>query len=786
MIDRDSHNPLNIAFISTYPPRQCGIATFTADLYNSIKSYYNLKRRNDCKDCLQVIALNNASKEYTYGDDVSFTIRTQNKDDYSQAANFINLSSIDVVCLQHEFGIFGGKDGENVLTLVETLEKPIVTVLHTVLKTPTAGQLKTLKRICERSAVVVVLAQKAISLLQDIYDVPKEKIIKIHHGTPDLPFLDTSYYKEQFQAEGKKVLLTFGLLSPNKGIEYVISALPDVVRRFPDTLYFILGATHPEVKKLHGEKYRLTLEKMVQYKGLRDNVTFFNEYVTMEQLMRFIMVADIYINPYVNREQISSGTLAYALACGKAIISTPYWYAEELLASNRGYLVPFRSDEAISKGLIELLRDETLRNRMRKHSYEYGRQMIWEKVAKTYTHTFELALHNYRDSKLHLVRQKSTGKNISIPDIKLAHLRKLTDNTGLFQHAVYSLPDRLQGYCTDDNARALIVAAMNWHLLKNENVIPLINVYLGFLNHAYNSKNQRMRNFMSYDRRWTESVGSEDSHGRTVLALGYTIAYPPDDTVVGLANHLFKQTVGITPSFTSPRAWAHAIMGSLYYIKRFRGDTEAMGIIEELGNRLLGLFETVAREGWYWGEEIVTYDNARLPQALIAAGNHLKDERMLTVGLKALDWLIDIQTDPKKKHLSIIGNNGWYQYGKEKARFDQQPLEASALIDACYQAFITTKDIRWYRYMNWAFSWFLGNNDIGQAMYNPATGSCYDGLQPGSINQNQGGESTLSFLLALHLMQQLANYAAVKEIAKDAGKRTSPAPKSKEPFTGHI
>ncbi len=786
MINRSFHNPLNTAFIATYPPRQCGIATFTTDLYSSIKTFYNLDRRGDCKNNLQVIALNNDSKKYDYGDEVSFTIRAQNKSDYRQAANFINLSPVDVVCLQHEFGIFGGKDGENVIPLIDALEKPVVTTLHTVLEKPTPGQLKTLKRICDSSTSVVVLAEKAISLLRDVYHVPGEKIIKIHHGTPDLPFLDTSYYKEQFRAEGKTVILTFGLLSPNKGIEYVISALPEVVEKFPDTLYFILGATHPEVRKLYGEEYRRSLEKLVTDKGLEDNVIFFNEYVTMERLMQFIMVADIYINPYVNKEQISSGTLAYALACGKAIVSTPYWYAEELLAEGRGSLVPFRNDGAIGKALIELLGDETLRNRMRKYSYEYGRQMIWEKVASAYTCTFEQALHNYRNSKPRLVRKKDAGENITIPDIKLEHLRNLTDDTGLFQHALYSIPDRYRGYCTDDNARALIVTAMHWHLLKDKNVIPLINVYLSFLNHAYNNETQRMRNFMSYDRRWMENIGSEDSHGRTILALGYTVAYPPNDGVLGLASHLFRQTVGITPSFTSPRAWAHTIMGSLYYIKRFSGDTEVIGIINGLSNRLLDLFKAVAEKEWYWCEEIVTYDNARLPQALIAAGDHLKDEKMLDVGLKALDWLIDVQRDPEKEHLSIIGNNGWYRRGKEKARFDQQPLEVTALIDACYQALIATKDIRWYKYMNWAFSWFFGNNDIGQVMYNPATGSCYDGLQPGRVNQNQGGESVVSFLLALHQMQQLINYAAAKKIIKSAGQRMSALSKSEERLADHI
>lgn len=771
MVAHNSANNLKIAFIATYSPRQCGIATFTADLINSLNAFYSADNHNDdCQNYLQVIALNNNSEEYNYGNEVSFKIRAPYQSDYRQAADFINLSSVDVVCLQHEFGIFGGEDGNNIIPLLNALKKPVVTTLHTVLEEPTDGQLKTLKRICERSTFIVVLAQKAITLLQKIYEVPKEKIVKIDHGTPDLSFLDPFYYKEQFQAEGENVLLTFGLLGPNKGIEYVIDALPEVVQEFPDTLYFVLGATHPEVKRQYGEQYRHSLEKMVRERDLQDNVVFYNQYVSIEHLLQFIMAADIYLTPYISKEQISSGTLAYALACGKAIVSTPYWYAEELLADQRGCLVPFCNSKAISEALIKLLKNETLRNRMRKSAYEYGRQMVWPKVAKTYAALFEQALFNYRSAKTRTIRKEKVDEDsIVIPDVNLNYLRILTDDTGLFQHAVFSTPDRFHGYCTDDNARALIVAVMNWHLFKNKNIIPLIHVYLSFLNHAFNDQNQRIRNFMSYSRQWLEEAGSEDSHGRTIWALGYTLAYPPNDSVSGLANSLFKQAVGITASFTSPRAWAYTILGSLYYLKRFRGDTETLSIVETLSQKLLGLFRTTAREEWFWCEEIVTYDNARLPQALIAAGDYLADEKMLATGLKALNWLIAIQTDPIKKYLSIVGNNGWYRHGEEKARFDQQPLEVAALLDACYQAYIATKKIDWHKYMVWAFNWFFGNNELRQVVYNFTTGGCYDGLEPGGVNQNQGGESIVSFLLALHRMHQTAGHIAVEDVEKSIG-----------------
>lgn len=763
MVNLDSTDHLRIAFVSTYPPRKCGIATFTADLFDSIQDCYDEDSYSEDQDYLQVIALNGDANDYDYDDEVSFKIKASHEDDYLQAADFINLLPVDVVCLQHEYGIFGGEDGNNIIYFLNALKKPVVTTLHTILEEPSTGQLKTLKEICDRSNMVVVLAQKAITLLRDVYDVPAEKIVKIHHGAPDLPFLDTSYYKEQFRAKGKKVILTFGLLGPNKGIEYAIAALPEVVREFPDTVYFILGATHPKVKRRQGEEYRQSLEKMVKDLKLEGNVVFYNQYVSMEHLMQFIMATDIYLNPYVNKEQISSGTLTYALACGKAVVSTPYWYAEELLAGGRGRLVPFRNSKGISEALLELLRNETMRDQMRKTSYKYGRRMIWCKVAQDYIRTFEQAALGGRSVKASTERKQ----NIILPDVDLTHLRILTDGTGLFQHAIFSTPNRFHGYCADDNARALIVSLMNWHLYKNKSIIPLVHVYLSFLHYAFDYKNQRVRNFMSYSRRWLEEVGSEDSHGRTVWALGYAMAYPACDSVLGHAGCLFKQAIGITPSFTSPRAWAYSVLGSLHCLKCFGGDVEVKSVVEDLSQNLLKLLDSMSQEEWLWFEEIVAYDNARLPQALIAAGDYLADEKMLNTGLKVLDWLINIQTDPVKKHLSLVGNSGWYWRGGEKARFDQQPLEVAALVDACYQAYLATKKASWCKKMKWAFSWFLGNNDIGQAVCNPATGGCFDGLRPQGVNQNQGGESTVSFLLALHQMHRLARRSASNGIEKE-------------------
>ena len=759
--------PLKVAFISTYPPRRCGIATYTADLTDNFRKIYSEGQSNGEQNYFEVIALNNTPQGYQYDREVSFHIRDQHRGDYQRAADFINVSPIDVVCLQHEFGIFGGEDGSYIIHLLRSLKKPVVTTFHTILAEPTPGQKKTFTRICELSTLVVVQAQMAVRLLEQVYDVPASKIVMIPHGAPDVPFLDSSFYKDRFQAEGRTLLLTFGLLGPNKGIEYAIAALEKVAGKYPEVLYIVLGATHPEIKRRYGEQYRHQLEQLVREKGLQKQITFYNQYVSLERLIEFLVATDIYLTPYVNKDQITSGTLAYALACGKVIVSTPYWYAQELLADGRGCLVPFRDSEALADKLIELLGDEAMRSRMRKLSYQYGRKMIWREVARNYAAAFEKALLEYSSVGKKSVQSLAVTESAVLPEIRLNHLRAMTDDTGLFQHALYTVPNRGHGYCIDDNARALIVTVMNWRLFKDEQIRPLFRTYLSFLLDAYNRDAGRMRNFLSYQRRWQEEVGSEDSHGRSIWALGYTIAYPPDDSLLGLITRLFKQLLLPVDSFISPRAWAFTIIGALYYLKRFGGDPEVRKLLVNLSGQLCQQFSEYATEEWFWLEEIVTYDNARIPQALIGAGSYLQEQQILQTGLCALNWLISIQTNPAGGQLSLVGNNGWYRRGGEKAPFDQQPLDAAAMVAACTQAYLATGEPRWQIAMDWSFNWFFGNNDTHQTLYDFSSGGCYDGLMPGGVNMNQGGESTLSLLLALHEMHLTSHqgYAGVGEVA---------------------
>ncbi len=757
--------PTRAAFISTYPPRKCGIATFTEDIFNNLKQVYSSGNRMENQhDYLQVIAMNDSPDGYTYGKDVSFSIREQYREDYRRAADYINLSPIDLVCLQHEFGIFGGEEGSYILQLLGRLKKPVVTTLHTIPENPLPSRKKTLEQVCSYSTMIVVIAHKAVQLLQEVYGIPSEKIVMIPHGAHDVPFLDSSYYKEQFKAEGRQVILTFGLIDENKGIEYVIDALPEVVQRFPQVLFLVLGATHPGIKKLYGEKYRYSLQKRVREKNLAEHVVFHNQYVSLEQLIQFLVAADIYVTPYLGKERISSGTLAYALACGKAIISTPYNYAEELIGEDRGLFVPFEDSQSMAEKLILLLEDENLRNRLRKNAYQFGRNMVWKEVANKYALLFEGAVYDF-GCLLNPAPGESTTliEQAVLPDVNLNHLRALTDDTGLFKKALYTIPDRFHGYTTDDNARALAVAIMNYHLFQDKSVLPLIQTYFSFLNFALDKERGRMRSHMSYERQWLDKVGTEDSHGRSIWALGYAVAHPPDESVLGLAVTLFHETIDAAFNFKYPRAWAYTIKGTLEYMERFGGEARMHKLIVTLSQNLFNLFTNNASSEWFWGEDKLTYDNPCLCEALIAAGQYMENKEMVEMGLKSLEWLISVQTDPGYGHPSFIGCRQWYRRGGKKSRFDQQPIEATALVDACYRAYLATNDSYWRRMMDWAFNWYFGNNDIHQVVYDFSTGGCFDGLQPAELIHNQGGEAVVSYLLALHRMHQLSHQQALHD-----------------------
>jgi glycosyltransferase involved in cell wall biosynthesis len=731
-----------IGFIGNYLPRQCGIATFTTDLCEAIAAEYG------GTTCI-ALPVNDLEGGYAYPTRVRFELTEKDINSYLRAADFLHTNNVDLVCLQHEYGIFGGRAGSHILALLRELRMPIVTTLHTILQTPDPDQRRVLEEVAALSDRLVVMSNRGAEFLQEIYHVPPEKIDLIPHGIPDVPFVDPSFHKDLFGVEGKIVLLSFGLLSANKGIENVIAALPTILARYPNVVYIILGATHPHVLRHDGETYRLSLQWMAQEKGVEGQVIFYNRFVSLEELIKFISAADIYITPYLNPAQIVSGTLAYTLGAGKTVISTPYWYAEEMLAEERGALVPFRDPAALSQQVINLLDNEAKRHAMRKRAYLYGRTMIWPQVARGYMKSFERARVERRHFTPPGVSVKADKYPGDLPPLKLDHLRHMADETGMLQHAIFTVPNYHEGYCTDDNARALMVSTL-LEELGHEEALELASRYLAFVWYAFNAETGRFRNFMDYQRHWLEERGSDDSYGRALWALGTVLGRSNTPALHSMAGWLFEQALPAILDTTSPRAWAFSLIGIHEYLERFAGDRMAGRVREELAGRLLKLYQSHRSDQWRWYEEVLTYCNAALPHALLMCGQSMPNKAMTEAGLESLSWLADLQrAEEAGGHFVPIGSNGFYQQGGKRARFDQQPVEAQAMVSACLEAARITGDKRWRKEARRAFEWFLGRNDLNLPIYDPMTGGCRDGLHPDRANENQGAESTLAFLQAL-------------------------------------
>lgn len=730
-----------LAFIGNYLPRLCGIATFTTDLCEAVADTYS------GTTCI-ALPVNDIEAGYPYPSRVRFELAEKDVESYRRAADFLNINNVDLVSLQHEYGIFGGRAGSHILTLLRELRMPLVTTLHTILRDPDPDQKRVLEEVAALSDRLVVMSARGAEFLREIYGVVPEKIDLIPHGIPDVPFGDPSYNKDVFGVEGKIVLLSFGLLSASKGIENVISALPAILARHPNVVYIVLGATHPHVVKHEGETYRLSLQWLAQEKGVEGQVIFYNRFVSLEELVEFIGVADIYITPYLNEAQITSGTLAYTLGAGKAVVSTPYWYAEEMLAEGRGVLVPFRDPAALAEHVNHLLDNETQRHAMRKKAYLFGREMIWPQVASRYMDSFLSARAEHRHFAQTEFAVKPLGQRPGeLPPLKLDHLNTMTDETGMLQHAIFTVPNYHEGYCIDDNARALMVSAL-LEALGNEHAMERGSRYLAFIWYAFNAETERFRNFMDYQRRWMEESGSDDSHGRTLWALGTVLGRSHTSAMHSMAGWVFEQALPAILETTSPRAWAFAIMGIQEYLQRFGGDRRANQVREELSRRLLTLYQDHRSDEWRWFENRLTYCNAALPHALLLCGEAMSDSSMIESGLESLTWLTDLQrTDAG--YFIPIGSNGFYTQGGERARFDQQPVEAQAMVSACLEAFRITTEEHWSREARRVFDWFLGRNDLNMPIYDPTTGGCRDGLHPDRVNENQGAESTLAFLQAL-------------------------------------
>jgi len=746
--------PNRIAVVGNYLPRRCGIATFTTDLCDALHAEYGTTE-------LLALPVNDTEEGYAYPARVRFELSEDNLASYRQAADFLNFSNVDLVCLQHEYGIFGGRAGAHILELLRRLRMPFATTLHTVLREPNPDQRRVLEEIATLSDRVIVMSKQSSEILQEVFKVPADKIDLIPHGIPDLPFTDPSFYKDGFGTEGKEVLLTFGLLSPNKGIENVIKALPQILARHSNVVYMVSGVTHPHILRREGDKYRQSLQSLAKELGVEASVIFRNRFVSPQEMVELIGAADIYITPYKHKAQVVSGTLAYALSAGKAIISTPYLHAVELLDDERGALVPFDDPGAIAAKTVELLDNATARHAMRKRAYLYGRDMVWSRVAQKYMKSFERIYNERLRNPRATFSARNTEKNLDrLPAIKLDHLYRMTDHTGMVEHAVFVVPNYPEGYSTDDNARALIVTTLleEIGIHAPANSADLASRYLAFLWHAYDPATKRFRNSLTYECQWHETEHSEDSHGRALWGLGTVLVRSENAGLRGAAGRMFELAVPTAVEFKSPRACAFALLGVQEYLDSFPGDRAALSASDALANRLLSSYRSHRTEDWKWFENGLSYSNARLPQALMRAGVRAGNEEMISAGLEALDWLVAQQRCEVKGHFVPIGSQGFYSKTTEKARFDQQPVEACAAVSACLQAYRATGKGRWRKEAWSAFNWFLGDNDLQIALYDPVTGGCRDGLHPDRANENQGAESTLSFLMALLEMRQVEEY----------------------------
>ncbi|PAV13785.1 glycosyl transferase [Methanosarcina spelaei] len=762
---------LKVLFIGTYVPKECGIATFTFDLLNSVS-------REDNDVHCEVIALNDPSETYDYPEEVVFQIQRDRIEDYYRAADFINQSDTDIVCLQHEFGLFGGNAGDYIFALLSGINKPVISTMHTIIQKPEPEYRVSTEKLIRYSEKLIVMSQTAVGMLKDIYKASEDKIELIFHGVPDCPFNNCSKYKTKLNLKGDPLVLTFGLLSQNKGIESMLDALPEVVSQYPDLVYLVLGATHPVIKKNFGEAYRQYLQNKVSELGLEKNVVFHDKFVEKEELCDYILASDVYVSPYLSREQIVSGALTYAIGMGKAIVSTPYWYAQEMLSDRRGLLVDFGDTTGFRESLLHLIENPEECDNMRKKAYDFGRKMTWKNVGKQYNMVFTRALKNY--SAYSTMKKFNFLPNL-LPEVKLDYLKLLTDDVGIIQHTNLGVPARHYGYSTDDVGRALVaLTQLIDNQKKAEELWKLITTYLSFLEHAQTDTGH-FHNFMSYKREFLDEKGSEDTLGRAVYGLGHVVSCPYlSKNIRTLAHTLISRAGHEMGKLVYPRAKAYTMCG-LYEMLRtgvdadefevvFNSRRDAVKSIDSLiskdtfestfinhANSLVDLYEANRKEDWNWFEPTVTYSNAKLSESLLLAYNYTKNRTYRKVGLATLDFLTEIQW--KGDFFDMVGNQGWYSYNGEKPIFDQQPIEAGYLTQAYISAYEIVRDRKYLELARYSFEYFLGRNRLQTVMYDYSTGAVCDGLNRDGMNCNQGAESIVCFLMALSSLNKHINKA---------------------------
>lgn len=729
---------MKLAFIGTYPPRECGIGTFTHNLFKSLLNGEITKGRRDEGF---VIAINDAGLTYDYPEEVKLTIRQEHQDDYLKAVKFINLSGADICILEHEFGILGGQNGVYILPLLHRLEIPFIVTLHTILKSPSYNERAVLQEICKMAYKIVVMSHKAIEFLISIYDVPEEKIVFIEHGVPDIHFSQEET-KREFKLESKKVLLTFGFLGRNKGIETAINALPRVVDKHPEVIYFVLGKTHPNVLRHSGEEYRIFLLRLVKSLRLDQHVVFLNEFINEQDLFKYLCASDIYITPYLNEAQITSGTLSYAVGVGSAVISTPYWHAAELLAEGRGKLFDFNDSDHLAATMNDLLdRPEEL-HALRKKAFAYGRTITWPKSGEEY---LKIAEQGLKEGPGIPVRKDTELDFLILPPFSLVHIHRLTDDTGIIQHAKFGIPNLKEGYCLDDNARALLMVLMAYRQMKDDRALELSPIYLSYIHYMQNPDGT-FRNFMSFNRNYLDEVGSEDSFGRTIWALGYLLGNSPNDAYYQTGRLLFFNASPNFEKIRSIRGIANTMIGISYYLKSTPADDSMTERLRSLTRKLLKHYDENRSPGWHWFESLLAYDNGILPLALLHSAEILNDGTITKTAFESMDFLTGHTL--KDHYLSIIGNEKWYKKKGERSVFAQQPVDAMAMVLMYHQAYHVTKDKAYLNKLYTSFLWFLGENDLRMSLYDFETKGCCDGFESYGVNRNQGAESSLAYLIS--------------------------------------
>jgi glycosyltransferase involved in cell wall biosynthesis len=760
-IDLDQRD-IAVAFVGTYGPRRCGIASFTADLALAVAS-------RDRRVRPTVLAVTEPLGQYQYPSEVKFEIRQNVKADYARAAEFVNYSHIRLVSIQHEYGIFGGDDGSYLLDFIQALRVPAVVTLHTVLKRPSENQAAIVRRLAAECSQVVVMSQVAKDLLAGSYAVHGSNVRIIPHGIPVMNRQnDRHSLKAKFGVAGRRVLLTFGLLSPNKGIETVIRALPATVTAIPDLIYFVVGATHPAVLRREGEAYRTMLEREAEALGVRDHLAFRSQYVPDEELRRYLQAADVFVSPYLNEAQVTSGALSYAMGAGAAVVSTPYWHAQELLSHGRGRLFPFGDHAALSRTLLELFSAPEELQHARVCAYEFADAMAWPRVGDTYFEMIRDTLSTRSETRRVPSAMREPAGAGTLPELCLDHLVRMTDDTGIIQHATYSVPARRSGYCIDDNARALIVAVQANRMYGSAETRALVTTYLSYL-HASQDESGTFRNFMSYERVLESAAPSDDCVGRAIWALGVASAQADDEGCRMLARDMFHRALPHAREL-GPRGTAQTMLGLVSVLKADPGATDMRRMLEALVGKLTDCYRNSADGQWRWFEPTLTYDNAILPLALFAAYGVAGERASLRTARESLEFLEEICFEGD--HLQLVGNTGWHRSGGDRAYADEQAIDAAAFVLAFRSAYEVTRDRHYLRRAKEAFGWFLGANRLGLPLYDFATGGCRDGIGVSEVNRNQGAESTICFLMSLLKTLEVAGDGLEPRSARDHVHRT--------------